>query len=66
MTGRAAVVLGVVCAAFAGSTDVATAGPALRVVASLHPAAALYGDPVTAVVEVGYDPHAAIKAPIAV
>jgi hypothetical protein len=71
MTGRATrapllriavlAVFGVFCASLGGSAETAYAGPAsagpLRVTAALHPVAVLYGDPVTADVEVEYDPR---------
>lgn len=56
MIGRAAAALWIVCAWLAAPT-VAQADTTLRVTASLSPAAALYGDPVTADVEVDYDPR---------
>lgn len=56
MTGRAAAAVGIVCAWLAAPT-VAQADTTLRVTASLNPSAALYGDPVTADVEVDYDPR---------
>ena len=56
MIGRAAAALCIVCAWLAAPT-VAQADTTLRVTASLNPSAALYGDPVTADVEVDYDPR---------
>src|ERR1700724_4398909 len=57
---RLAAVLAIVCIGLGGSADGAFAGSVgtpVRVVASLHPAAVLFGDPVTAEVEVDYEPQ---------
>jgi hypothetical protein len=45
----------VACVAVGATAHVAAAGPPIRVVTSLEPAAVRYGDPVTAEVEVDYD-----------
>jgi hypothetical protein len=54
---RHAATLASACILVGVFADVASAQPALRVVTSLRPAAVLYGDPVTADVEVDYDPQ---------
>jgi hypothetical protein len=58
MTRRTAAGLAIVFVVLGSSADGASAGPALRAVASLQPAAVLFGDPVTADIEVDYDPRA--------
>jgi hypothetical protein len=60
MTPARLAMLAIVCIGLGGSADGAFAGSAgtpVRVVASLHPAAVLFGDPVTAEVEVDYEPQ---------
>jgi hypothetical protein len=58
MTRRTAAGLAIVFVVLGSSADGASAGRALHAVASLQPAAVLFGDPVTADVEVDYDPRA--------
>jgi len=58
MTARAAAALCIVGTWFGASVEIAKADTTFRVAASLHPGAVLYGDPVTADVEVNYDPRA--------
>jgi len=57
MTTRTAAALCILGAWLGASADAAKADTTLRVSASLHPAAVLYGDPVVADVEVDYDPR---------
>jgi hypothetical protein len=69
MTPARLTVLAIVCTGLGCSADGAFAGSAgtpLRVVASLHPAGVLYGDPVTAEVEVEYEPQTIEPASIRV
>lgn len=69
MTRARVAMLAIVWTGLGGSADVAYAGSAgtpLRVVASLHSTAVLYGDPVTAEVEVDYEPQTIEPASIRV
>ena len=70
MTRSRVAMLAIAGACLGGSADVAYAGSAagapLRVVASLDPGAVLYGDPVTAEVEVDYEPQTVEPASIRV
>jgi hypothetical protein len=52
------------CVALGATAHIAAAGPPLGVATSLDPAAARYGDPVTAVVEVDYDARAVAASSI--
>jgi hypothetical protein len=58
MTRRVAAGLAIAWVVLCSAADGASAGRVFHAVASLQPAAVLFGDPVTADIEVDYDPHA--------
>jgi len=66
MTARFAATVTIGLALLGSSGSIARAGSPLQIVASIAPAAVLYGDPVTAALEVDYAPHTVDPASIRV